>query len=256
MAITSRMQLICKCVCVSSSSNNNRRSNDFFTFLLNRFRRHMLVTLYENFVCRRHFCRHKSLSLHLHTHFVRAPIFHQHVENHGTHLQPYSLQHTITKPTLTHVEWFSLWLDYFIKLLLLLIPLVLSLLLLQFHTYSNLAHAPQSGNKTKPISESQNNTETIFLCGDAHKFTHTHDDHKMLPFAALRSQWFARLLTMCHHTHIPHKFSSHWCRASNILLNFSSHKTIFGVNALKSTPLSCSLFLVRCKFPCVRMWNL
>lgn len=109
---------------------------------------------------------------------------------------------TITKPTLTHVEWFSLWLDYFIKLLLLLIPLVLSLLLFQFHTYSNLAHAPQSGNKTKPISESQNNTETIFLCGDAHKFTHTHDDHKMLPFAALRSQWFAMAFDYVpSHTH-------------------------------------------------------
>lgn len=91
----------------------------------------------------------------------------------------------------------------------------------------SLACTPQSGNKTKPISESQNNTETIFSCGclaacllvagSAHKFTQSNRTQFCHLFS-LWPLWFGIAFhSMTHNNH----FSS-WPMA----LRDSTHHTL------------------------------
>lgn len=119
----------------------------------------MFTTLCTKYFCRRHCCCCKSLSLHLHT----STIFHQHVGNHKTF-------HYTSNSGVKHM------LNRSAFCLTILLLLLFRSVLHRFHCYFSftrrrLVHAPQSGNKTEPILESQNNTETIFLCGAQHTFT-------------------------------------------------------------------------------------
>lgn len=145
--------------------NNNHKWHFNFSLaqcLVCRVRR-MLTTHCTKYFCRRHFCGCKSLSLHLHT----STIFHQHVENHKT------LHYTSKSGSRAQTVWNTCWIvQPFALLLLLLFHSFLYRFLCYFSfTRHRLVHAPQSGNKTEPILESQNNTETIFFCGCAHTFT-------------------------------------------------------------------------------------
>lgn len=114
----------------------------------------MFTTLCTKYFCRRHLCCCESLSLHLHA----STIFHQHVGNHRTlhYTSDSGVKHMLNRSAFC---------------LTILLLLLFRFLCYFSSTRRRLVHAPQSGNKTEPISESQNNTETIFLCGCAHTFT-------------------------------------------------------------------------------------
>lgn len=137
--------------------------------------------------------RYHSICIHIsceHRFSINMSKITEHTRNH-IHYTPFTIE------SLTHVEWFSLWLDYFIKLLLLLIPLVLSLHRYFSFTHRVISHTHRKAAIKRNQFRNPKITLKLFSCVAKHINSHTTTTKccHLLLYGLNGSQW---LLTICY----------------------------------------------------------